>query len=519
MAAKNSDSIDHTDLEKTLATLTIVDDPLTENTTQPSAVEVDEGSPKTANPNTFDDDDDDDDLIAIDPVVDPWSDIPEGDDPFTEEELINVLRSFEEDPEDDDDDHPEDTVEFPTGEALSELDFDKGDDSLLLAPAEFTASIFDPSPTEVDNNYNTTDIQETEYLDKDPLLTGPIIPESETLGTEPLDDEKKGDFDDDEYLGLLEGLQKLNLAWPSEEDEDDDDDIPPYLYCQPCTPGGTILEDTATSFSLASIAEDQALLDPSAAVALRQLQSERPRLPDKEFDTLLHLSLLNVDDGGNPYLSEAEMDSLFEMGQDGAHAHDAAASVQANGRWEEDGDLNNHHQHIFPEDHHQHQQHQTHNSDEQQQVFDVSRRPEALDCASEILSSFLPNRAGILANERSCIGHKETIFGAAFSECCQYLATASQDSTVRIWDAKTNAALSTLKEHSTDYECLRVAWYVVLNCWFWHCRPLKYGWSVLRQLTGIVLFFGMRFDLDLEGLLPIGRTTHSTEEQKVISSR
>ena len=62
------------------------------------------------------------------------------------------------------------------------------------------------------------------------------------------------------------------------------------------------------------------------------------------------------------------------------------------------------------------------------------------------------------SNERSCFGHKETIFGVAFSDCGKYCATASQDSTIRIWNVDTNRLLATLTDHSKDYECLRVAW-------------------------------------------------------------
>jgi WD40 repeat protein len=62
------------------------------------------------------------------------------------------------------------------------------------------------------------------------------------------------------------------------------------------------------------------------------------------------------------------------------------------------------------------------------------------------------------ATERSCFGHKETIFGVAFSECGMFCATASQDSTINVWDVDKNVLLTSLKEHSKAFECLRVAW-------------------------------------------------------------
>jgi ribosomal protein L12E/L44/L45/RPP1/RPP2 len=93
---------------------------------------------------------------------------------------------------------------------------------------------------------------------------------------------------------------------------------------------------------------------------------------------------------------------------------------------------------------------------------------DVVDCAEPFLSAFgtklFHPEEGQQAlpaappNQRACIGHKETIFGLSFSDCGNFLATASQDSTVRIWDAKTNALLSTLEGHNIEYECLRVAW-------------------------------------------------------------
>ena len=471
MESKGGDSADqetNTELEKTLASLTIVDNShlvKTEDTanTTPSITEDTANTTSNSVDNDEEEEEDNDDPIDIDPVA--WSPDffnPEGDDTFTEEELINVLRSFEDDHEDNGggnsstDPEAEDNVVFPEGEALPELDFETGiNDSLLLAPTEFTASIFDSSPsageageeTAASRNDTTRNSDDSDVSERNPLLTDPIIPRSEDWEKEPLDDEKKGDLEDD--FALLEGLQKLNIALPEEEEQDYNYDIPPYFYCQPCTPGAA--DTTTANFSLASIAEDQELLDSSAARALRQIQSERPKLPEKEFDTLLQLSLLNVDDGQNPYLSEAEMDSLFEGGH---------AATDHNATLAQDSRVGGHHQQ------HQHgqQQQQDHEHvyahEQEEQVFHVSQRLEALDCAAEIISNFIPNQKGQLANERSCIGHKETIFGAAISTCGMYVATASQDSTVRIWDAKTNNALSTLKGHSTDHECLRVAWYV-----------------------------------------------------------
>jgi WD40 repeat protein len=56
-------------------------------------------------------------------------------------------------------------------------------------------------------------------------------------------------------------------------------------------------------------------------------------------------------------------------------------------------------------------------------------------------------------------GHKEKIFGLALSPDSKYMASASQDSTVRIWDVKSHRLKATLSEgNNVKFECLRVAW-------------------------------------------------------------
>jgi WD40 repeat protein len=63
-------------------------------------------------------------------------------------------------------------------------------------------------------------------------------------------------------------------------------------------------------------------------------------------------------------------------------------------------------------------------------------------------------------NERICMGgHKEVIFGLSFSPDGKYMATASQDSTIRIWDVASHRLKATLSEgNNIKFECLRVAW-------------------------------------------------------------
>ena len=63
-------------------------------------------------------------------------------------------------------------------------------------------------------------------------------------------------------------------------------------------------------------------------------------------------------------------------------------------------------------------------------------------------------------NERQCIGgHRETIFGLSFSHDGRYIATASQDSTICIWEVAKHRLVATLSEGmDVKFECLRVAW-------------------------------------------------------------
>ena len=63
-------------------------------------------------------------------------------------------------------------------------------------------------------------------------------------------------------------------------------------------------------------------------------------------------------------------------------------------------------------------------------------------------------------NERLCMGgHRDKIFGVSLSPDGRYLASASEDSSVCIWNAQTHRLEAKLTEGlNVEYECLRVSW-------------------------------------------------------------
>lgn len=94
-------------------------------------------------------------------------------------------------------------------------------------------------------------------------------------------------------------------------------------------------------------------------------------------------------------------------------------------------------------------------------AFDASFHPSVTDIAepfNEVKSEEMFSSSSYMKkNPRFCIGHKERVLGSSFSECGAYLATASQDSTIKIWNVETNQFLSTITLNK-DYEALRVVW-------------------------------------------------------------
>ncbi|GAX18475.1 hypothetical protein FisN_2Lh129 [Fistulifera solaris] len=92
-----------------------------------------------------------------------------------------------------------------------------------------------------------------------------------------------------------------------------------------------------------------------------------------------------------------------------------------------------------------------------EEEYSFKPRQEAVEAAEHFIKAMSLMKNNTPKNERSCLGHKERVLGLDLSECGKFLATASEDSTVKIWDTKSNRLLATL-DHNKKFECLRVIW-------------------------------------------------------------
>ena len=205
----------------------------------------------------------------------------------------------------------------------------------------------------------------------------------------------------------------VTVPGPQEDEflinQDSDSRIPfvglgQQLYCLPCNDGKEEVFDV--DFIQAS---------------LDNLPTEK----EAEIETQTNLDFDQVDEK----FTEEGLDNLIDnIMQEEQNQHESYSN----------GD--DHDQHSLAQDQHQ------------QTIYEVSKRPQALERAEPLMNHFYGKYA-----EKQCFGHKNTIFGLSMSPCGKYCATASQDSTVCIFLVKKNKLLSTLRG-SDDHECLRVAW-------------------------------------------------------------
>lgn len=96
--------------------------------------------------------------------------------------------------------------------------------------------------------------------------------------------------------------------------------------------------------------------------------------------------------------------------------------------------------------------------DEGQPVDYFKPRPEAMAATDQFVKAMgASDNPRAPQSERLCFGHKSRILGLDISECGKFMATASEDSTVKIWDVASNRLLATL-DYNKKFECLRAVW-------------------------------------------------------------
>lgn len=160
-----------------------------------------------------------------------------------------------------------------------------------------------------------------------------------------------------------------------------------------------------------------------------------PCNPDKE-ETFQYQFDNNIDFGIDPSDIRLREQADFDFDNESLNDEDLQAFLQ-HVMLSEKNDANMDSQDIQQED---------------EPFYHVSQRQEALSLATPLVNAFYNE-----GTERQCFGHKDKIFGVAFSPCGRFFATASEDSTVKIWNVKQNSLVSTISG-SSDHECLRVAW-------------------------------------------------------------
>lgn len=282
-------------------------------------------------------------------------------------------------------------------EPLPDIDFDFGDDSddVDFINPDHLGSIFDD-----DNIAEFPATPEPEEATQDS--------KADSITTCNFDEETIN-LDTEELYSELAKLNLGSLDDPALYSEESTDGLPSYLFCQPCLKEG---EDPYNQVLYPPIEFDE-----EDEPEIQDIDTALPAPQGDFLEDLMKLSSLQLEDDDHQH----SMDSAY------------------------DG---------------QHHSHQQHHQEQQRQAPPAATpvRQEAWDAAMGMLESFGLTQDESKKKEKECLGHKETIFGVTFSECGSFCATASQDSTINIWDVEKNVLLASLKEHSKDYECLRVHW-------------------------------------------------------------
>lgn len=370
---------------------------------------------------------------------------------FSDAELAAALRNLG---IEDVDESNGDLLDFPssTGE-LPELEFTGDDDPLLIS--------FEGEDA---NNENLLDVFDENFDEEeqvDPALD--ILEQLELLTLL-----NEGDIDEGPWLQTFQDPREPvtpvsdhrieNLAAApfhfAEGDTADDDD--PWIYCQPCNSPSAIPPPIALSSS-----EDLAWEIAAAAVLAEQL--EREGTEDREEDAAFWREQIALLRGGSAWGEVGKSSScppdpfellhLDKIDADNTIADEVRPYLEKV-TCAESTELS------VP-------------VSEEETLMQLSLRPEARRAAQPFAVAFgtsvtMVENAGVEHNnpkiiasrlpQRECLGHKERILGCEFSLCGKFLATASQDSTVRLWSTATHRQLTVLEGHSTEHECLRVAW-------------------------------------------------------------
>ena len=351
---------------------------------------------------------------------------------FTDEELISVLHALDDDNEterlDPVDQEEEEELIINALDYLPCLSSSIGSDDddphsesgdILLAPIEDLDHLFHDNDKDLDLSHNV-DEPDLPADSKDALEL------LEQLGNLTLGNNNNNPFDDPVDFDAVDGNGPLSAVFRP-DDNTNNDELPPYLYCQPCSPAATPGLCLCCTDG-GACANDWNLPQPKSPLGVMDAN-------DVDYEYLLDAYL--AASGDLPPLAQpprqekppAVRPTALPAARQLAQAFGVALSENK----------------TDP------------NAGDDKQDKDSTMKKQTLKKPS--------------STERQCLGHKERILGLDLSECGSYLATASQDSTVRVWKVSTNRLLATLTQHSQRHECLRVAWAASWNdtpCSFKH---------------------------------------------------
>jgi WD40 repeat protein len=313
---------------------------------------------------------------------------------------------------------------------LPELEFDFGEDNFLVEPDQLF-SVFDhhsegEDGADLDEEFNS-DTEEIEDHREEQFLY-PLSADSEEF---PLDVDLETDqlYQELANMSLNDQNNALNGDGPFEDPFAMDpeamqsipagnDGLPFYLWCQPCNViGGEGVEDEFQPLDpiLPPISEHQPLDDVESEI-VRHAQEYHSR----DLQELYQQSQRHKRDPQDTAEGLIQLDPSDPLMQELATIGDAEPESQT--WWNA--------------------------AQPWAKAFGVDLKRKDIALVPSPTKDVL----------KTCIGHKETIYGVKFSHDSKFIVTASQDSIINVWETATNRLITSLKGHSTAYECLRVDW-------------------------------------------------------------